>query len=417
MKSKFKVIAPILLIFIGGLIIGGCSREKQSDIILTYAGPGMPEEIEVMNEAFREFEKINKHVKVKFVHAEWNAYWSKVETMIAGGTPPDVMYMGGGFLHSFAKKGALVEMDEYIRKDKQLNMEDFFAQYKNGYMYKGKIYGIPRDVGPFVMFYNKEIFDKENVPYPDETWDWDKLIEQGKKLTRDLNNDGKVDQYAYDLTFGYEETMRAIWGFNGRILNKNMTRSEMNSGINIKVIKKLKDLIYRYKISPTPQVRRAAPLFETGRIAIHPDGYWMIRYYQKRLTFKWGVGPVIKGLKRVGFLSGTSYSIPKDSKNKEMAWKLVKYLTSHRIQKINALKGLAIPVRKKTAYDKEVMKLPYMELFVGSVLYSQAPPFNPDWNEMISIYNRHMEKIVLNLVKVEQGLDNMNDEINALLAK
>ena len=33
------------------------------------------------------------------------------------------------------------------------------------------------------LYYNKAMFDAAGIPYPDDTWDWDKLIEVGKQLT------------------------------------------------------------------------------------------------------------------------------------------------------------------------------------------------------------------------------------------
>ena len=43
-------------------------------------------------------------------------------------------------------------------------------------------YGIYSMVGTGVLMYNKDIFDDAGIPYPDSTWDYDKLLEVAKEL-------------------------------------------------------------------------------------------------------------------------------------------------------------------------------------------------------------------------------------------
>ena len=39
------------------------------------------------------------------------------------------------------------------------------------------------------------MFDAAGLAYPDDTWDWAKLVEVGKQLTKDADGDGKTDQW------------------------------------------------------------------------------------------------------------------------------------------------------------------------------------------------------------------------------
>ncbi|WP_256757792.1 ABC transporter substrate-binding protein [Cohnella sp. WQ 127256] len=47
----------------------------------------------------------------------------------------------------------------------------------------GKLYGLPESSNPMALFYNKDIFDKFNVPYPTDGMTWDQLYELAKKVT------------------------------------------------------------------------------------------------------------------------------------------------------------------------------------------------------------------------------------------
>ena len=55
------------------------------------------------------------------------------------------------------------------------------------------------------MYYNKDMFDKYKLPYPDETWDWDKYLEVAKKLTLDTNGDGQIDQWGTTLDMRWQD--------------------------------------------------------------------------------------------------------------------------------------------------------------------------------------------------------------------
>ena len=55
-------------------------------------------------------------------------------------------------------------------------MKDFTAA-------DGHQYGLPRDLNTIALFYNKTMFDAAGIAYPDDTWDWAKLVEVAKQLT------------------------------------------------------------------------------------------------------------------------------------------------------------------------------------------------------------------------------------------
>jgi hypothetical protein len=49
---------------------------------------------------------------------------------------------------------------------------------------QGTLYALPKDLGPFVMVYNKDIFDPHDVAYPptDGSWTWDQALEDYQAL-------------------------------------------------------------------------------------------------------------------------------------------------------------------------------------------------------------------------------------------
>ncbi len=54
---------------------------------------------------------------------------------------------------------------------------------------------MPRDITSKVMFFNTELFEKAGVAIPDANWTWDDFEAIARKMTRDLDGDGKTDQW------------------------------------------------------------------------------------------------------------------------------------------------------------------------------------------------------------------------------
>lgn len=81
----------------------------------------------------------------------------------------------------------------------------------------GKIYGVPFQWQTTLLFYNKTIFDASGVDYPSGSWKWDSVQAVSRKLTRDTNGDGKLDQWGFGATTGFEFLFSLIWSFGGEV--------------------------------------------------------------------------------------------------------------------------------------------------------------------------------------------------------
>jgi multiple sugar transport system substrate-binding protein len=269
------------------------------------------------------------------------------------------------------------------------------------------------------MFYNKDIFDQAGLPYPDETWDRKKFLEVAQKLTKDLDDDGKTDQFGFLWWGSWNDYFPIVWEKGGRILSKDKKEALVNTPEFISAVQFVGDTINKYKIAPSLIQMREIPFFETGKVAMHVNGYWMVSVYQKRIkNFSWDVAPLPRGEKgRVGILYGTAYSIASGSKHIKEAWELAKFLASPEIQELNVRKGLAIPALKTVATKEEILALPFVKIFVEAIDYSLAPPFNLHWNEMIDIMDRKIEAVYLNKARAEEIVEDLKTELDKLLSE
>ena len=108
----------------------------------------------------------NPDIKVELVYIP-SDYSQKVQTMIAGGTAPDIMQLAED-IHSNSSKGQIIPLDNYITQDSV----DLKARYgetgglTGAYSYDGKLYAMPDRGGALILYYNKDMFDAAGISYP-----------------------------------------------------------------------------------------------------------------------------------------------------------------------------------------------------------------------------------------------------------
>lgn len=278
-----------------------------------------------------EFMRLHPNVKVNMIlTGGGTGTREKIQTMIAGGSGPDVMYVWPDVFPEFVEKGIYMPLNSYMERD-GITRDLWFPVLIDFYTRDGKIYGLPRSWHPFLIFYNKDLFDQAGVPYPDETWTFDDLIRYGKALTRDLNGDGITDQYAV----GNIPWRVFVWAYGGNDFDEegNCYLDEPGS---IRGLQVYTDLVWKHRISPSPEQQRltqsAQDMFKTGRMAMFSLGIWSVPDFRQIKSFDWDIAVMPAGPTRVTQLVTAGWAVYEGSPNPNEAWELVKYLSGRQAQ-------------------------------------------------------------------------------------
>ncbi len=86
---KIKLFAFLV---IASLILAACGGSKPATsgpVEITFTMWGAPEELAVWQAVVDDFHAANPNITVKVDVSDWDSYWTKLNTLIAGGTPPD----------------------------------------------------------------------------------------------------------------------------------------------------------------------------------------------------------------------------------------------------------------------------------------------------------------------------------------
>lgn len=374
---------------------------------------------DVEKQIIAEFEKENPGIKVQFDAVPFGDFFTKLQTMIAGGTPPDVASLNMENLQSFAALGALADLGPLVQKD-NYDLGQYYPATLDMHSYKGKLYGLPASFSTVVLFYNKKLFDEAQVPYPDGTWTWDKMIDAAKKLTKDTNGDGKIDQ------FGYAKAWWPVylWLNGADLFNKERTKCTIAEPAAVEGIQKMVDLWLVHKVAPTPadlKTQSDWDMFMAGRLAMYPVGPWGIAPFQKISTFEWDIADHPAGKEKATFLFGNSLTILAASKNQEAAWKYLKFAAGEKGERIRQQGGYEIAPVKKVAESEFLQslkgKMPaHAEVFLNSTAYARTVPVVPKWNEISAAIDEQLELASLGKKPVKDALTDAAAKVDAILA-
>jgi multiple sugar transport system substrate-binding protein len=353
------------------LLLTGCTQ-PDNRITVKFASWGSKSEIEIIKPLIAEFEMQNPDIKTDFIHIPQN-YFQKIHLMLASNTAPDVIFINNLYLPVYS--GQLTELD------KPENI--FYPQALEALSRDGKLYAIPRDISNMVIYYNKDIFDRNHVPYPQDNWTFDEFLKTAQKLTNRPNTFGVSfeEDSLYYLPFLMSE--------GGGIFNIESSGSQ--KGLNFYA-----DLRKKYHAAPMKNESASATMaqmFLQGRLAMHLSGRWLVPKYRQEAHFDWDAARFPRGSKgSIVPADASGWAIVKSTKHPQEAKKLVEFLSSHDSIVKFTQSGLIVPARKDAAKDLIDGKRPYnAQVFIKTAETSKPTPVSQNYNEVLDKLKQKLE--------------------------
>jgi len=419
------VVVPLLaIILVAVLVIGliGCAKSNPNVTTIRFTSWGNDVEEANLRALIAEFEKNHPDIKVEIEITPWARMLDKLMISSAGGRPPDVTRISSEWFPPIAAKGLLEPLDEYVKRDKY-DLDDFYPESIDGWgTWKGKLLEIPTDIDIYAMYYNKDLFDKYKIPYPDETWDRDKYLWAAKKLTRDTDGDGVLDQWGTTLDMWWQDY---VYANGGAIVSPDgnkcvLDRPEAYNGLQF-----MADLVNKHHVAPNAEEAAnlgMSKLFTTGKIAMNISGSWAAELiYKKEITtFEYDVAPIPKGPKaRVSIICGAAYAILSRSSHKEAAWELVKWMTGKEYQRSAALRSQIIPSRKSVAesgaYLGSKADPKNRKAFIYMIQFGRAVPPVSCAPEMTQIIQSELDLVRLGREPAKEACEKVTPTVDQLL--
>jgi multiple sugar transport system substrate-binding protein len=231
MLKRTRALLAICVLSSGlGLFAG----KADAEVTLVYSDWQLAENVwnRSLREAFAEFEKANPDIKIKYEPVALGQRDTRYGTALRAGKGPDIFALDANPIKQYIKEGWLRDLTPYIAKEGgQQYLADWYPSLLGPVTEGGKTYGLPKNVSPIMLTYNKELLAAAGITAPPKTWA--EFREAAKKMTKATKEGGPVDQWGtllvlapagFDLRFSV-----VLRGFGGDFLSPDNTKSLLDS--------------------------------------------------------------------------------------------------------------------------------------------------------------------------------------------
>ncbi|MNZ70902.1 Bacterial extracellular solute-binding protein [compost metagenome] len=242
---------------------------------------------------------------------------------------------------------------------------------------RGKLYGLPPYFNNQALFYNKDLFDKYNIPYPTDGMTWEEVLQLAKRFPIDDGVSGLYTRSLGDLLSNMEQTK------NLEKINAKDMKVTMNSDSYKELIETILDANKSQALNVFfhDGFAKNDP-FITGKSAMTFDYYtylnnniyWVKQEQGDNFPLNWDVAaaPVDESNREASsyFFIPTIFAVNAKSQNVQAAWEFVKFINGEEFAKINSRTTTnSIPTRTDYVYNPEGKRI---EVFYSNLKMNRA---------------------------------------------
>ena len=405
------------------LALTGCGRDSGAE-----AGPGaskaigdskasgtinvwaMGTEGEKLQDFVKDFESANPDVTVKVTAVPWEAAHDKISAAIASGKTPDVSLIGTTWMGEFAKAGGLDPTPDGLVKD-----SDFYGGAWGSTVVGNTSYGVPWYVETRVLYYRTDLAKKAGWDKAPTTWD------EFSKFAADLKKSGV--RYPVSLqpgqTGSWQTVLPFAWSNGAKVTNAGGTDYSIDSPQMSEALAYYKSFFDKgYSQTRMLDPGELENGFAKGTYGSFISGPWHIGLVEDAgLTpDKYGVAPLPGKDSGPGtsFTGGGDLAVFKDAKNRDGAWKLVRWLSEAKTQSkwYDTVKDL--PAVKGAWQSGDLADDQQLQVFGQQLDSALAPPAVPSWEQVASVIDGDVEKAVKGSTPTADAVADMQKQAKSI---
>jgi sn-glycerol 3-phosphate transport system substrate-binding protein len=367
-----------------------------------------------------EYNRTHDDVRINLIfQGLYNETKTKLINAIKTGDIPDLAQVSIEYLDVFVADGKIEPINDLIAVE---DKNDILNQFWNGVTRGRQIYAVPFNQSVQVLYYNKSAFQKAGIDPDIPPKTWNDVIEYGLELTRDFNNDDRIDQWGVLISlegvFGFTPLIRQV---GGEFLNEESTMALFNSEAGVKVMTLIQDMVYTHRIMPSNwTLFEGANAFLGGKIAMGPITCAGIKFAEENLPWELGIAPLPYIENKSVLLGGAGIVIlAKQQYRRRAAFSFIQWLTNRE----NCIRWHEetgyLPLRRSAIDSLELMSFhrenPNYKVPVDQLPYSRPPDFTPYLPQVDDIIRFAIEDILINRNSPESVLDTAAQKVNELL--
>ena len=347
---------------------------------------------------------------------------------------PDITYLADIFATQFADAGITADMRPFLNSGGPITETSLAKPFLDQYLIvsgpnKGGIFGLPQGADTVVLFYNKKHFDEAGIPYPDDSWTFEKQMEVAAQLTQ--KNNGTTTRYGLAASVPWHATyVPGIEALGDTLLDEN-GMFKLQSEAAIKLFTMYWDQVKAGVLASSTQINQLGGIqvaFASGAASMIQSVRALVPVVKETQKDDWDVAlePTINGVRRTGMGSIAQSMTPQGMENnKDLAFDYLNWFYSGDggMKILTSTYAVVPPV--EALYDSPIWtSLPgpphNNEVFAKSIAFGAMNPTSIPADVQAVVDTELLkaeEQVFLNNVPVADALKAAEEVINEAMAR
>ncbi|MGH2604335.1 MAG: ABC transporter substrate-binding protein, partial [Dehalococcoidia bacterium] len=309
---------------------------------------GDPAEADAYEAIVDAFEALHPAVDVQIEYlADADDFYARLATGYAAGDTPDVFLITYRRYGQFAAAGALEPVGPYLRQSTVIAEDGYFPEPMAAFTFNGELICLPQNLSSLVVYYNRDLFDASEVPYPAADWTWDDFLTAAQSLTEDTDGDGVIDRFGAGIEPSLVRVAPFIWQAGGELVDdiEHPTKLTIATPKAREGMRFLLDLSLLHHVVPSESEVLSQSLedrFMAGNTAMLFQSRRVVPSLRQIDDFAWDVAPLPRGEAAAGILHSDAYCLSAGADNKAAAWAFIEFANGPHGQPIAAEVGRTV---------------------------------------------------------------------------
>jgi multiple sugar transport system substrate-binding protein len=413
----------LLLIILSLCLLGGCQTNEQTNNervkVTLWHGINPPENRDVFNELVAKFNQTHRDIEIESLYiGQPDGQLPKILAATVSQQPPDMLWFVAQLTGELAQLDALLPLENWLNQ-LPIKAEIDPAMFPSMEL-DGHILSIPFATNNAAIFYRPSLFKEAGITKLPENWN--DLQQVAQQLTKDKNNDGRIDQYGIFLSLGKGEWTVFTWlpfiySAGGDLLTENKP-DLVNQG-TIAALQLGADLVKDgVAILSAPERGYELDSFLSGKAAMQITGPWTLGQLETT-NVDYGVFPFPELKNKAAVIGGENLFVFKTNPKREAAClKFLEYILSEEFQTTWAIKTGYLPINLKSqtskAYQEFIQANPVLKVFLQQMKWTRSRPIIPKYTRLSENLGRAIEASILGKKTPQKALSESQQRLELI---
>lgn len=395
-------------------LLTGCGRGLGTKTTLRYWNGFTGPDGRTMLRLVQRFNAANPDVQVIMQRMDWATYYNKLFVAGLGGRAPEIFVLQTHSVARFVRANFVRAVDDLTARAGTLDINDLDANVWDAVSFGGKHYGLPLDIWPLGMYFNRKLFrdagvvDSKGDPKPPTNRE--EFLDAMQKLTR-------AGQWGFVFTNFESSAYSIMKQFGGAFFSPDYSRCLLNNPENAAALEFCGDIIRKFHYAPSPENFDAWIGFRQGKIAMAFEGIYMLADLQKQKDLDFGGAPLPQlGTTKAVWAGSHNLCLRTDLDGKALdaAWRFLQFLSENSLDWAD---GGQVPARKSLRTTPRFAAMPIQTAFAQQIPYLTYQPRIPFIFEYLTEFNLAVEKSLRGRTSPQEALAAAQTRINEIIQR